>query len=160
MGTFVVGLDGDNRQTFDNTIRVVNESGMKDAQFLPFTPLPGTKEFDKMKKAKRIFDWNYNHYDFTEVVFKPNNFSPVEMRNELARLYDESLPQMAKLYRRLGLLRDKPDQIRNAKIKTEVLDELEKRKVIEKNILSVKDEKEREKRRREEADRRARQGGH
>jgi len=112
LGTFVVGFDSDTDETLNNTIRFVKESGMNDAQYLPFTPLPGTPAFDDMKRAGRIFDDDFSHYDFTDVVFVPNNFSPRELRRGFVKMYDETVPRMLKIYRRLGLIRDRPDEIR------------------------------------------------
>ena len=51
MGTFVIGLDTDDKSVFPNTTKVVSESKMDDAQYLDFTPLPGTKMYDDFMKA-------------------------------------------------------------------------------------------------------------
>jgi radical SAM superfamily enzyme YgiQ (UPF0313 family) len=112
LGTFVVGLDTDEQSIFRNTIDVVKQSKMDDAQYLDFTPLPGTAMYDELEKAGRIFDSDYSHFDFSDVVFQPNNFTPRELRNGVVNMYDQTHPHMLKLYRRMGVIRDRPGEIR------------------------------------------------
>ena len=112
LGTFVIGFDTDDERTIANTIRVVQDSGMKDAQYLPFTPLPGTPSYNEMEAAGRIIDHNLNRYDFTDVVFRPQNFSGAELRDSLVKMYDETFPRMLAIYRRFGLVRDRPELIK------------------------------------------------
>ncbi|MFC1754120.1 B12-binding domain-containing radical SAM protein [Thermoproteota archaeon] len=112
LGTFVIGFDTDDKETIEKTIQLVKESGMKDAQYLPFTPLPGTEMYTEMKEGGRIIDSCFEDYDFTEVVFQPNNFESRDLRSEVVRMYDETFPRMLKLYRRMGLVRDRPNAIR------------------------------------------------
>jgi len=112
VGTFVIGFDTDDKSVFPNTIKVVKESKMNDAQFLDLTPLPGTGMYDEMVKAGRIFNNDLEDFDFMNVVFQPQNLSPRELRNGVVRMYEEALPHMLALYRRQGLIRDIPDKIK------------------------------------------------
>ncbi len=112
LGTFVMGFDTDDDTVFERTTRVTRESRMNDAQYLMFTPLPGTAVYNQMNADGRIFDRNLEHYDFTDVVFQPNNFSPRELRTAVVQMYEETYPRMLRLYRRLGLIRDRPGEIR------------------------------------------------
>ena len=112
LGTFVMGFDTDDASIFTNTMQVVKGSKMFDAQYLDFTPLPGTEMYDQLDQAGRIFDKDYEHYDFTDVVFQPNNFSPRELRNGVVNMFEQTHPHMLKLYRRMGVIRDRPKEIR------------------------------------------------
>jgi len=117
LGTFVVGLDTDDKSVFENTVRVAGESKMDDAQYLDFTPLPGTPMFNEFDKAGRIFNKNFEDYDFMNVVFQPNNLSPRELRNGVVGMYEKTHPHMLALYRRVGVVRDIPEKIRNESMK-------------------------------------------
>jgi len=151
LGTFVTGFDQDDTKTFDNIIRLVQQSKMSDAQCMPLTPLPGTELYEVMLGADRIFDHKFAHYDFSEVVFKPMNFAPRDLRNQLARVYDNCYPIMARLYRRLGLLRDRPEEIMIKSVREEV----------EERNRRAKEEAEKAERERDEARaRRARNNTH
>jgi len=127
LGTFVIGFDTDDKSVFENTTRVTRESKMNDAQYLMFTPLPGTGMYDKLQDSGRIFDEDYEHYDFTDVVFQPNNFSPRELRNGVVQMYEDTYPRMLKLYRRLGVIRDRPDEIKVVSMKERAKREAEER---------------------------------
>ena len=133
LGTFVIGFDSDDESVFKNTTRITRESGMNDAQYLMFTPLPGTKMYDELMAEGRIFDTDYEHYDFTDVVFQPNNLSPRELRNGVVKMYEETYPRMLNIYRRLGVVRDRPDEIRVESMKQRARREAEARRQREDN---------------------------
>lgn len=91
VGTFVLGFDTDTEETFEQTQRLVQESGMKDAIFMPLTPLPGTRDHDIMSRQGRIINHNLADYDFTHVVYRPKHFSPEELESRIALLKAETI---------------------------------------------------------------------
>ncbi|MBU1975555.1 MAG: B12-binding domain-containing radical SAM protein [Nanoarchaeota archaeon] len=130
-GTFVMGFDTDDQTSCDNAARIAKESKMFDAQYLMFTPLPGTRMYDALDQEGRIFDKNWEHYDFSDVVFQPNNFSPRELRNAVVSMYEQTMPRMLKMYRRLGLIRDRPDEIRVESLKQRAIRDQERAREAE-----------------------------
>lgn len=78
-GLFVLGIDGDDKNVFTNTLNFCNKNGIPLAFFQILRPLPGTPLFDKMKKENRILTYDWGKY--TGVVFKPKNMSVKELED-------------------------------------------------------------------------------
>ena len=74
----VFGFDGDTSQVFETTLKTLDRIEIDAVQFSIFTPLPGTQRFYIMKD--RIFDFDWSHYDFHNVVFQPKEMSPRELK--------------------------------------------------------------------------------
>ena len=84
---FVLGADGDDSETMDETIRFSKASGSNTAQFSILFPIPGTKLYSNLKETNRIFinDWNY--YDGSHCVILPKHVTPFELQKKLIRAY-------------------------------------------------------------------------
>jgi anaerobic magnesium-protoporphyrin IX monomethyl ester cyclase len=84
---FILGADSDTEKTMDKTIRFAKESGSRTAQFSILFPIPGTKLYDQMMAANRIFinDWNY--YDGSHCVILPKNVSLLALQKKLIQAY-------------------------------------------------------------------------
>mgnify|MGYP005835317859 CR=1 FL=1 len=84
---FILGADGDDEEMIDETIRFSKSSGSSTAQFSILFPIPGTRLYDEMKEANRIFinDWDY--YDGSHSVILPKNISPLRLQQKLIRGY-------------------------------------------------------------------------
>jgi radical SAM superfamily enzyme YgiQ (UPF0313 family) len=84
---FVLGADSDTKETIEKTIQFSRESGAFTTQFSILFPIPGTKLYDDMKEANRIFinDWNY--YDGSHSVILPRNITPLELQKKLIHGY-------------------------------------------------------------------------
>jgi len=85
-GSFVFGLDGDDRDVFPRTVDWAVQSGITTATFHILTPYPGTALFAEMAGQNRIETRNWDLYDTRHVVYRPSRLSP----EELKRGYDES----------------------------------------------------------------------
>jgi radical SAM superfamily enzyme YgiQ (UPF0313 family) len=83
-GSFVFGLDGDNRDVFARTVDWAIESGITTATFHILTPYPGTALFTEMAAQDRIVNHNWDLYDTRHVVYRPSGLTP----DELKRGYD------------------------------------------------------------------------
>jgi len=77
---FVLGLDHDNRETVKKTVRFARKYGITSGQFLILTPLPGSELYYKFNAERRILFRDWSLYDAHHVVFKPMNFSEVELQ--------------------------------------------------------------------------------
>jgi radical SAM superfamily enzyme YgiQ (UPF0313 family) len=74
-GTILLGMDN---QTEDDILRLIDfllEIELDLAEFTVLTPFPHTKCWDDMVKQKRIFDFDWNHYNAGKVVFHPRHMS-------------------------------------------------------------------------------------
>jgi len=79
-GSFVFGLDGDNRDVFDRTVDWAIESGITTATFHILTPYPGTALFAQMKHSNRIETRNWDLYDTRHVVYRPSGLAAAELK--------------------------------------------------------------------------------
>ncbi len=93
-GSFILGLDHDDRGVFDRTVGFCEDNRLKGANFYIFTPLPFTKLFDQMQREGRILHTDWTKYDMNHVVFMPKKMTP-----------DELLEGYLDAYRRLYSLR-------------------------------------------------------
>lgn len=84
-GMFMLGLDNDNRKTVKETVRFAKKYGITSGQFLILTPLPGSELYNSFKQKNRILFKDWSLYDAHHVVFKPLNFSLVELQK--AQIY-------------------------------------------------------------------------
>jgi len=73
---FVFGSDRDTPRVFATTLEFLREARLDALQATRLTPFPGTPLFDEMDRKGRIFDKNWSHYDFFNVVFEPRHMSP------------------------------------------------------------------------------------
>lgn len=80
-GSFVFGLDGDDRDVFARTVDWAVESGITTATFHILTPYPGTQLFTEMAARDRIENRNWDLYDTRHVVYRPSGLSPAELKN-------------------------------------------------------------------------------
>lgn len=78
-GSFIFGLDHDDRTVFDNTIQFCEDNYLHGANFYIFVPLPASVLFDRMEEEGRILDRDWSHYDGNHVVFLPKLMSPDEL---------------------------------------------------------------------------------
>ena len=85
-GSFVFGLDGDDRDVFARTVDWAVQSGITNATFHILTPYPGTALFAQMEAQDRVTTRNWDLYDTRNVVYRPNGLTP----DELKRGYDWS----------------------------------------------------------------------
>ncbi|HKX33477.1 MAG TPA: radical SAM protein [Blastocatellia bacterium] len=85
-GSFVFGLDGDDRDVFPRTVEWAIRAGITTATFHILTPYPGTALFAEMDASNRIETRNWDRYDTRHVVYRPSLLTP----EELKRGYDWS----------------------------------------------------------------------
>ncbi|MBI5563182.1 MAG: B12-binding domain-containing radical SAM protein [Deltaproteobacteria bacterium] len=81
LGSFVFGLDEDDKTVFRNTFDFIMETGLAAAQFHILTPLPGTVTYGVLEKEGRIIDRDWAKYHTGEVVFQPKGMSVEDLQN-------------------------------------------------------------------------------
>ena len=78
-GTFVFGLDTDHPDVFKKTAEFIIKSKIDLPQYTIYTPFPGTKTFERLKKEERILNEDWDLYNGQNVVFKPKNMTAEEL---------------------------------------------------------------------------------
>jgi radical SAM superfamily enzyme YgiQ (UPF0313 family) len=78
-GSFVVGFDGDRKDTFTTLAQWIVASRMECATFHILTPYPGTPLFRQMEAEGRLLHRDWEQYDTAHVVFEPKHMTPEEL---------------------------------------------------------------------------------
>jgi radical SAM superfamily enzyme YgiQ (UPF0313 family) len=78
-GSFVVGFDGDRRDTFTTLVQWIEAIRMECATFHILTPYPGTPLFRQMEAEGRLLHRDWEKYDTAHVVFRPKQMTPEEL---------------------------------------------------------------------------------
>jgi radical SAM superfamily enzyme YgiQ (UPF0313 family) len=79
-GSFVFGLDGDDRDVFSRTVDWAVQSGLTTSTFHILTPYPGTALFTDIEAQGRVATRNWDLYDTRHVVYRPTSMSPEELK--------------------------------------------------------------------------------
>lgn len=72
---FMFGGDNDTPDVFEQALEFLLEANVETIQTTRLTPFPGTPLFAELDRQGRIFDKNWSHYDFNNVVFEPLHMS-------------------------------------------------------------------------------------
>jgi radical SAM superfamily enzyme YgiQ (UPF0313 family) len=76
----IVGMDGDDSQVFEQTLRFLQQARLDAVQVNILTPLPGTPLYADMVQAARVTDRDWSHYDYRHVVFHPARMTAAELQ--------------------------------------------------------------------------------
>ena len=79
-GSFVFGLDGEDRDVFKRTVDWAVTNGITTATFHILTPYPGTQLYQEMSAQKRLVTSNWDLYDTRHVVYRPIGISPAALK--------------------------------------------------------------------------------
>jgi radical SAM superfamily enzyme YgiQ (UPF0313 family) len=88
-GSFVFGMDEDDRGVFDRTVGWAVEQGIETATFHILTPYPGTALYERMEKAGRIRHRDWDLYDTRHVVFETQGMTAQELEAGYWRAYGD-----------------------------------------------------------------------
>lgn len=88
-GSFVFGLDNDDKDVFKRTVDWGVENAITTATYHILTPYPGTRLFDQMKKDGRILTHDWDLYDTRHIVYKTTNLNATELENGYWWAYKE-----------------------------------------------------------------------
>lgn len=102
-GSFVYGLDYDDKSVFEKTLEFAVKNKIETATFHILTPFPGTKLFEKMDGEGRILHYNWEKYDTRHSVFQPALMSPEELEAGYWWSYKEFYSYKSIFQRAFGL---------------------------------------------------------
>jgi radical SAM superfamily enzyme YgiQ (UPF0313 family) len=85
----MVGLDGDDRRSFQRTIDFLVQNKVSFLKLFTPCPYPGTKYYDDMEKAGRILTREWNRYDYGSPLVMPTHMSPDEMMQGFNQVYND-----------------------------------------------------------------------
>jgi len=89
-GSFILGLDGDEPDVFDRTLRFLDEAAIDIVKPGIFTPFPGTPDFHRLEAEGRILTRDWSRYDATQVVFQPARMTARQLQEGFYRVYREA----------------------------------------------------------------------
>jgi len=98
IGSFVLGLDGDDRDVFARTVEFAERHKLVAAQFAVLTPFPGTAIRAQFERDGRILDHDWSHYTMSNVVFRPQHMTDLELQQGQRYAYGRfySIPSIVK----------------------------------------------------------------
>lgn len=88
-GSFVFGLDDDDKDVFKRTVDWGVKNAITTSTYHVLTPYPGTRLFQNMEKQDRILTKNWDLYDTRNVVYKTTKLSAEELKNGYDWSYKE-----------------------------------------------------------------------
>ena len=102
-GFFILGLDEDNEDVFERTVRFAQKMRLESVQFAWPVPYPGTALYESLDKAGRIVTKDWSQYE-SNLVFKPKLMSREVLQKGRDWIWCEfySLPS---IWRRVRLAR-------------------------------------------------------
>jgi len=80
-GSFVFGMDHDDRNVFGRTVEWAITHGIETATFHILTPYPGTALHGRLRAQGRITCSDWNRYDTRHVVFAPRGMTAAELED-------------------------------------------------------------------------------
>lgn len=105
-GTFIFGFDHDDASVFERTVEFCERVRLNVAQFSVLTPLPGTRLFERYRRAGRLLyepwkdpaDWA--RFNLFQVVIRPGGMSPERLAEGLEWAYRNfySLPSLVRRF--------------------------------------------------------------
>jgi radical SAM superfamily enzyme YgiQ (UPF0313 family) len=89
-GCFILGLDGDTPEVFDEVLRFVRDSGLYEVQVTLLTPFPGTPLYRRLKEEGRLLrDRAWELCTLFDLNLRPKNMSVEELHRGFLRLVAE-----------------------------------------------------------------------
>lgn len=88
--SFVFGLDGDDKNTFRQTLDWIVAHRIETLTCHILTPYPGTQLHAKLQKEGRITDFDLSHYNTAHVVYEPKNMTAQELYEGYLWIYKEA----------------------------------------------------------------------
>ncbi len=102
-GCFVLGLDGDGPDVFDEVERFVRRSGQFDVQITVMTPFPGTPLYDRLLAEGRLLEPTaWERCSLFDVNFRPLRMSADRLQSEALELGRRLYTEEERVARRHG----------------------------------------------------------
>jgi radical SAM superfamily enzyme YgiQ (UPF0313 family) len=113
-GSFVVGFDGDQTDTFTTLAQWIEANRLECATFHILTPYPGTPLFRQLDAEGRLLHRNWDLYDTAHVVFRPKHLTPDELSLGYDWLYRRLFSHTSIWHRRPAAWSDLPTYLAGA----------------------------------------------
>jgi radical SAM superfamily enzyme YgiQ (UPF0313 family) len=97
VGAFILGLDGDTKETFNELADFILDNNIFVPQITVLTPLPGSRLYERLKNENRLTDIPWSNYTFTDVNFIPKNMTGEELENGFHKIYEKVYSKEARL---------------------------------------------------------------
>ena len=82
-GCFVLGLDNDGPDCFENVLQFVRDSGLYDVQITLLTAFPGTSLYDRLKREGRLIDETaWELCTLFDVNYEPKHMTPTDLEEK------------------------------------------------------------------------------
>ena len=89
-GCFILGLDADTPEVFDDVLAFVRESGLYEVQVTFLTAFPGTPLYARLQREGRILrDKAWELCTLFDINFTPKNMSVAELQSGFLKLVKE-----------------------------------------------------------------------
>ncbi len=86
-GCFIVGLDGQSTEVFDDIYNFVRDAELYEVQITILTPFPGTALYERLKKANRLIEpTHWKKSTLFDLNFRPQGMTETELRDGFHRL--------------------------------------------------------------------------
>jgi radical SAM superfamily enzyme YgiQ (UPF0313 family) len=86
-GCFILGLDGDTRDVFDDVLHFARDSGLYEVQVTFMTAFPGTPLYARLKREGRIIrDRAWELCTLFDINFRPKNMSVEQLQSGFLKL--------------------------------------------------------------------------
>jgi len=85
--SFVFGLDGDTKETFQSTLDWIVKNKIETVTSHILTPYPGTALYRRLKEERRIIEEDLSLYNTAHVVFQPKNMTRQELQDGYLWIY-------------------------------------------------------------------------
>ena len=85
--SFVFGLDGDTKETFQSTLDWIIKNKIETVTSHILTPYPGTALYHRLKEEHRILEDDLSLYNTAHVVFQPKNMTEQELMDGYLWIY-------------------------------------------------------------------------
>lgn len=104
-GCFIMGMDGDGPEAFENTYNFIEKSGLYDVQLTYLTPFPGTPLYQRLTEEGRILTENASELcTLFDINFQPDSMTLKQLKDGyeslISRVYsDEFIAQRYRNFR-------------------------------------------------------------
>jgi radical SAM superfamily enzyme YgiQ (UPF0313 family) len=89
LGTFMLGFDGDTRESILRMPDYIEEIGVDIPRFAILTPYPNTPTYRRLHAEGRILSTDWNDYDSIHATFEPKHFTVRELEEMLVSVSNE-----------------------------------------------------------------------
>ena len=86
-GNMICGMDCDGPESFERVYNFIKRSELDSIMIDILTPFPNTKIYHQFQKQGRIFDTNWEHYDYHHLIYRPLRMSADQLINGFIDLY-------------------------------------------------------------------------